>query len=103
MSAPVLSPIRVTPQGRYFETFDGRPFLFIGFNDAISWPSLSGLYRRKDVAAVDDYLTDLAEHGVTILRLMLEYGHHDSHFLEQPHRTLQAEHGAVLGRSACPL
>ena len=84
MSQRVLSPIRVTPQGRYFETLDGQPFLFIGFNDAVSWPSLSGLYRRKDVASADAYLEGLAEQGVTILRLMLEYAHFDSHLLEKP-------------------
>lgn len=84
MSERVLSPIRVTPHGRYFETLDGQPFLFIGFNDAVSWASLEGLYRRKDVAAADAYLERLAARGVTILRLMLEYAHFDSHLLEKP-------------------
>ena len=72
------------PQGRYFETLEGQPFLFIGFNDAVSWPSLAGLYRRQDVAGADAYLEGLAERGVTILRLMLEYAHFDSHLLEKP-------------------
>ncbi|MBW3625644.1 MAG: hypothetical protein KY468_19805 [Armatimonadetes bacterium] len=39
-----LSPIRVAPGGRYFETFEGEPFLFLGPNDAVSWPGLNGLF-----------------------------------------------------------
>lgn len=84
MSERVLSPIRVAPSGRYFETLDGQPFLFIGFNDAISWPTLKGLYRRKDVATVEMYLQGLAARGINTLRLMLEYAHFDSHLLEKP-------------------
>jgi mannan endo-1,4-beta-mannosidase len=81
---PSLSPIRVAPGGRYFETFDQQPFLFIGPNDALSWPGLAGLYRRKDLDAVDAYLADLAAGGVTILRLMLEYAHRDHRYFERP-------------------
>jgi mannan endo-1,4-beta-mannosidase len=79
-----LSPIRVAPSGRYFETFDGEPFLFIGPNDAITWPGLMGLYRRKDLAGVEAYLANLAENGVTVIRLMLEYCQTDSRFFERP-------------------
>ncbi len=81
---PTLSPIRVAPGGRYFETFDGEPFLFIGPNDAIAWPGLAGLYRRRDMDAVDAYLAGLAQSGVTILRLMLEYAHHEGRYFERP-------------------
>lgn len=79
-----LLPIRVAPGGRYFETTDGKPFLFIGANDAITWPGLAGLYRRRDMAGVDAYLADLAAKGVTILRLMLEYAHTDGWYFERP-------------------
>lgn len=80
----MLSPIRVAPGGRYFETFDGQPFLFIGANDAITWPGLAGLFRNKDPEAVDAYLADLAQNGVTILRLMLEYVHREHRYFERP-------------------
>ena len=84
MSERVLSPIRVAPSGRYFETFEEQPFLFIGFNDAISWLTLQGLYRRKDVASVEAYLQHLVANGVNTLRLMLDYAHFDTHLLENP-------------------
>lgn len=79
-----LSPIRVAPGGRYFETFDGEPFLFLGPNDAVSWPSLNGLYRRRDIAGVEAYLQNMAENGVNILRIMLEYAHVNTRFFERP-------------------
>ena len=79
-----LSPIRVAQGGRYFETFDGEPFLFVGPNDAITWPGLEGLYRRKDLRSVDSYLESLATQGVTVLRLMLEYAHREGRYFEKP-------------------
>ena len=39
----------------------------------MSWRELNPLFRRKDVAAVDGYLAMLAAHGVTCMRIMLEY------------------------------
>ena len=84
---PTLPPIRVAPGGRYFETFDEEPFLFFGPNDAISWPGLAGLYRRRDMAGADAYLETLARSGVTILRLMLEYAHRDGWYFERPFGT----------------
>jgi len=80
---PRLSPIRVAPGARYFETADGSPFLFIGPNDSLTWPGLAGLYRRRDVDAVDAYLADLAANGVTILRLMLEYAEGEEYYFER--------------------
>lgn len=79
-----LSPIRVAPGGRYFETSDNEPFLFIGANDSITWPGLAGLFRRRDPAAVDAYLDRLAANGATVLRLMLEYAHSDGRYFERP-------------------
>lgn len=84
LSARSLSPIRVSPGGRYFETTDGEPFLFIGPNDAITWPGLAGLYRRRHLDEVDVYLESLARHGVTVLRLMLEYVHREHRYFERP-------------------
>jgi hypothetical protein len=57
----------------YFVTEDGAPWTPIGQNDAITWPDLAGLYKRTDIAAAEKYIRMLAEHGVTCLRVMLEY------------------------------
>src|SRR5881409_237361 len=65
--------VRRAPGRRYFETEDGEPFLIIGQNDALTWPELEGLLDRRDVPAVDRHLAWLKEHGVTTLRVMLEY------------------------------
>ncbi len=65
--------VRVAPGRRYFETEDGAPFLIIGQNDALTWPELEGLLGRKDIPSVDRHLAYLKTHGVTTLRLMLEY------------------------------
>ncbi len=79
-----LSPIRVGPSGRYFQTFQGEPFLFLGANDALAWPGLEPLLGRRDLTAVEDYLRSLADNGATILRIMLEYVHDDRFFFENP-------------------
>ena len=65
--------VRLGPGRRYFETEGGEPFLIIGQNDALTWPELEGLLGRKDVPAVEAHLAWLADHGVTTLRVMLEY------------------------------
>jgi hypothetical protein len=80
----MISPIRVAPNGRFFETFDGEPFLFFGANDAMLWPGLEPLWRSRDLGAVEAYLRSYAENGTTILRLMLEYAHDDELYLENP-------------------
>lgn len=82
-----LPPVRVAPGGRYFETADGDSFLLLGLNDAISWPGLAGLYRRRDPAAAEAYLAGLAQSKVTVLRLMLEYAHRDGWYFEKPFGT----------------
>src|SRR4051794_23638449 len=65
--------VRLGPGRRYFETETGEPFLIIGQNDALTWPELEGLLGRKDLPSVDRHLAWLQAHGVTTLRLMLEY------------------------------
>ena len=78
---PLLQPfprttlpwITTVPGLPYFQTEDGQPWHPIGQNDAISWIELNPLFGRKDVAAVDAHLARLSTHGVTVLRLMLEY------------------------------
>ncbi|TNC50857.1 hypothetical protein FHG66_07770 [Rubellimicrobium rubrum] len=76
--------VRVAPDSPYFVTDDGRPWHPIGQNDAITWPELQGLFRRKDLAAVDRHLDWLASHGVTCLRVMMEYAQGENRYLERP-------------------
>lgn len=83
---PSPEPIRVAPGKRYFETFSGAPFLFIGMNDAISWPGLAGLHERRDLPSVDAYLRQIASSGITVLRLMLEYAQIGWYFEQSPGR-----------------
>ncbi|TKK72070.1 hypothetical protein FC093_02010 [Ilyomonas limi] len=56
----------------------------VGQNDAITWPDLAGIFRRKDLASVEKYLQMLSQHGVTCLRLMLEYCHGENRYFEKP-------------------
>lgn len=79
-----LSPLRIAPGGRYFETTEGKPFLFIGPNEALTWPGIAALYRRRDMPAVEAYLQSLADNGATILRFMLEYAHGEARYFEKP-------------------
>ncbi len=81
MSLPWIS---VSPDSPYFVVADQSSWTPIGQNDAIEWPDLHGLYRRRDMPAVRDYFATLAASGVTVLRLMLEYCHHEHRYFEQP-------------------
>jgi hypothetical protein len=76
--------IQVAPGAPYFVTEEGPSWTPIGQNDAITWPDLAGLFRRQDLAAVDRHLAWLAAHGVTCLRLMLEYCQTENRYLERP-------------------
>ncbi|MBD0375835.1 MAG: cellulase family glycosylhydrolase [Flavisolibacter sp.] len=67
----------------------GNNWTPIGQNDAITWPELKGLFRRKDIKSVEDYLTYLKAHGVTCLRLMLEYCQTENRYIERPAGTFQ--------------
>jgi len=72
-SARPLPWVRLGPARRYFQTEDGEPFLIIGQNDALTWPDLEGLLGRRDLTSVGRHLAWLGSHGVTTLRVMLEY------------------------------
>ncbi len=76
--------IEVAPRGPYFVTDEGEPWAPVGQNDAISWTELNGLFRRRDLPAVEAHLADLKEHGVTCLRLMLEYAQVRHRYIERP-------------------
>ena len=69
----VLPWVQLAPGRRYFQTELGDPFLIIGQNDALTWPEFEGLLGGRDIPAVDRHLAFLAAHGVTTLRVMLEY------------------------------
>ncbi len=76
--------VEVAPGAPYFVLEDGRAWTPIGQNDAITWPELEGLFRRKDLPAVERHLAWLADHGVTCLRVMLEYAHGENRYIEKP-------------------
>ncbi len=76
--------IEVAPGAPYFVTDQGENWTPIGQNDALTWPDLLGAYRRKDPASVDRYFAMLAAHGVTCMRIMLEYCQGEHRYLERP-------------------
>ncbi|MDQ4061981.1 MAG: hypothetical protein M3145_12915, partial [Pseudomonadota bacterium] len=76
--------IQVAPGAPYFVTETGEPWTPIGQNDAITWPELAGLFGRRDLPAVEEHLRWLADHGVTCLRLMLEYAQVRHRYFERP-------------------
>ena len=79
-----LQWIQVSPNSPYFITEQGDPWTPIGQNDAITWVELRGLYKRRDIPAAESYLKYLRDHGVTCMRLMLEYSQGVRNHLEQP-------------------
>lgn len=79
-----LEWIERAPGAPYFQTESGLSWTPIGQNDAVTWPELAGLYRRRDLPAVERHLRGLKASGVTCLRLMLEYCQGDHRFLERP-------------------
>lgn len=76
--------VRVSPGSPYFLDDTGAPFTPIGQNDAISWIELNGLFRRRDLPGVERHLVWLRDHGVTVLRLMLEYAQVRTRYFEKP-------------------
>lgn len=76
--------VEVCASAPYFQTDDGNAWTPIGQNDAISWPELNGLFRRRDTRPAERYLDLLVAHGVTVLRLMLEYSQMQSRYFERP-------------------
>lgn len=79
-----MARIRAVPGSPYFIAEDGTSWTPIGHNDAITWPDLAPLFRRRDLAAVERHLLELRAHGVTCIRLMLEYCHGEHRYLERP-------------------
>ncbi|WP_267379105.1 MULTISPECIES: hypothetical protein [unclassified Sphingomonas] len=81
---PPLPWIRTAPGAPYFIDDTGANWTPIGQNDAITWPELAPLFRRRDLAAVERHLAWLVEHGVTCLRLMVEYAQVRHRYFERP-------------------
>lgn len=79
-----LQWIERRPGVPYFLCADGAAWTPVGHNDAVDWPELAGLYRRRDVPSVRRHLKWLKAHGVTCLRLMLEYAQGRHRYLEKP-------------------
>ena len=80
-SLPWIEVARGAP---YFVDDRGRDWTPIGQNDAISWPELAPLFRRRDLPAVERHLRWLVDHGVTCLRLMVEYAQERHRYFERP-------------------
>ncbi len=79
-----LTRIETRPGLPYFVTGDGAAWTPIGHNDAVTWPELAPLFRRRDPEAVERHLVWLKDHGVTCIRLMLEYCHGEHRYIERP-------------------
>ncbi|RYG42795.1 hypothetical protein EON79_18215, partial [bacterium] len=82
--AAKLPWIETRPGLPYFVTEHGEAWTPIGQNDAVSWPELNGLFRRRDLEGVERHLRWLKAHGVTCLRLMLEYAQGEHRYIENP-------------------
>ena len=85
MSQTTPEPLRwitTAPHAPYFQTEHGHSWHPIGQNDAIHWHELNPLFRRRDLPTVEKYFAYLAAHGVTCMRLMLEYAHFRHRYFE---------------------
>ena len=80
-SLPWISVARNAP---YFVDDTGAPWTPIGQNDAISWVEFEGLFRRRNLPKVEQHLRWLKAHGVTCLRLMMEYAQVRHRYFEKP-------------------
>ncbi len=76
--------ISVSPNGRYFVDEQGRGFLVIGQNDAISWAGLNTLFDGTSAEETERYVQDLRAHGITVSRIMIEYAQQAYSLLENP-------------------
>ena len=76
--------VRVCESAPYFVDEAGEPFTPIGQNDAISWVELNGLFRGRDLEGVERHLVWMREHGVNVMRLMLEYAQVRARYFERP-------------------
>ena len=52
--------IQTAPGAPYFQTESGADWTPVGHNDAITWVTLRGAFRKNDLPAVDRYLAMLS-------------------------------------------
>ncbi len=90
-SAVPLSWVHGVPGVPYFVTDAGQAWTPIGHNEALTWPHLRGLGANPEKVAAHFAL--LRAHGVTCLRLMLEYAARDGRPFE---RTLGRVSSAIV-------
>jgi mannan endo-1,4-beta-mannosidase len=83
-SRTALPWIETRPGLPYFVTEHGQTWTPIGHNDAVTWPELAGMFRRRDLGGVERHLQALKASGVTCIRLMLEYCQGEHRYLERP-------------------
>jgi hypothetical protein len=92
-----LPYIRRSPNSPYFIDESGNPWLPIGHNEAVEWPSLRGLFADgngedsgphesdgETLRHAQNYIRLMAEHGITCIRIMLEDCQFDNHYFENP-------------------
>ena len=92
LSLPSMPWIRVMPEGRYFTTGNAS-FMPIGYNHNPDWTELEPadpLAEKYDPARADHWFRRLADHGVDLIRLMVETP--PSGNLEDPVGVFQPEH-----------
>ncbi|MGI8992069.1 MAG: hypothetical protein ACR2I2_21135 [Bryobacteraceae bacterium] len=82
MAAPAW--IEVACSAPYFVTSSGDAWTPVGHNSAITWPDLNGGFGHRDLPRLARHLEMLAAHGVTCIRLMLEYCRGEHRYFEQP-------------------
>jgi hypothetical protein len=82
--ATALDWIETRPGLPYFVTESGAAWTPIGDNNAINWPELNGLFRRRDLVQVEAFLRGLRDSGVSVIRLMMEYAQAKHRYFERP-------------------
>lgn len=86
--------IRLSDSNRYFQKADGTPFLPVGQNEGADWPYLVNIYPSLidnpafggyDPKITRDYLDNLRDHGVNLLRIMTDNPQETARWLNPPH------------------
>ena len=60
----MASFVKVSPGGKYFQ-HDGKVLVPVGFNDAITWPSLISLSLTGNISAPKSTSRNFSSYGVT--------------------------------------
>ncbi|REA63664.1 hypothetical protein DSL64_04300 [Dyadobacter luteus] len=76
--------IKVCENSPYFKTENNKSWTPVGQNDAITWPDFQSLFGRHDFSHTERHMAFLAKHGVTCIRMMMEYCQTQHRYLENP-------------------